>query len=110
MGALPSGTTGRAWQLATGLVTAPRRSRLGATGRRPRPASALQRIAPQRDAVGMRRSTATARLAGRGGPDTEPDTLVGEMDVLDAPLRFVVPLAGPFGALLLLAMAWLSLP
>jgi hypothetical protein len=32
------------------------------------------------------------------------------MDVLDAPLRFVVPLAGPFGALLLLAMAWLSLP
>ena len=30
--------------------------------------------------------------------------------VLDAPLRFVVPLAGPFGALLLLAMAWLSLP
>ena len=34
----------------------------------------------------------------------------GPMGVLDAPLRFVVPLAGPFGALLLLAMAWLSLP
>ena len=38
-------------------------------------------------------------------PDTDADALV-----LDAPLRFVVPLAGPFGALLLLAMAWLSLP
>lgn len=34
----------------------------------------------------------------------------GPAGVLDVPLRFVVPLAGPFGALLLLAMAWLSLP
>jgi len=36
----------------------------------------------------------------------DPDDAV----VLDAPLRFVVPLAGPFGAMLLFAMAWLSLP
>ena len=56
---------------------------------------------------GVRPSTAAARFAGHDASDSE--LLHGDA-VLDAPLRFVVPLAGPFGALLLLAMAWLSLP
>ena len=34
--------------------------------------------------------------------------IASERTVLDAPLQFVWPLAGPFGALLLSAMAWLS--
>ncbi|HET6583314.1 MAG TPA: hypothetical protein VFG69_07700 [Nannocystaceae bacterium] len=59
----------------------------------------------------MRAST----VADRPGPDVLmglDDVYAGESPaaVLDVPLRFVVPLAGPFGALLLLAMAWLSLP
>ncbi len=33
----------------------------------------------------------------------------GREGVLDVPLAFVWPLAGPFGALLLSAMAWLSI-
>jgi hypothetical protein len=53
----------------------------------------------------VRLQSATASSTGQDGSDTDGDVLV-----LDAPLRFVVPLAGPFGALLLLAMAWLSLP
>jgi hypothetical protein len=48
--------------------------------------------------------------AGHPESDGLDDALCGEAGVLDAPLRFVVPLAGPFGAVLLLAMAWLSLP
>jgi hypothetical protein len=36
------------------------------------------------------------------------DGYASEHAVLDLPLVFVWPLAGPFGALLLSAMAWLS--
>jgi hypothetical protein len=53
---------------------------------------------------------ATARPAGLTEPDIHELLGDGPVAVLDAPLLFVMPLAGPFGALLLLAMAWLSLP
>jgi hypothetical protein len=41
-------------------------------------------------------------------PATVPDVLDDGL-VLDDPLAFVWPLAGPFGAVLLSAMAWLSI-
>jgi hypothetical protein len=53
---------------------------------------------------------ASARPAGPTEPDIHELFADGPVAVLDAPLLFVMPLAGPFGALLLLAMAWLSLP
>lgn len=53
---------------------------------------------------------AHARFAGPSDPDMHELLGDGPGPVLDAPLLFVMPLAGPFGALLLLAMAWLSLP
>jgi hypothetical protein len=43
---------------------------------------------------------------------TTPATVSDVLDeglVLDDPLAFVWPLAGPFGAVLLSAMAWLSI-
>lgn len=41
--------------------------------------------------------------------DSEHALYESPAGVLDAPLAFVWPLAGPFGALLLSAMAWLSI-
>jgi hypothetical protein len=74
---------------------------------RTRPESDLQRTTTARDAGVVR---ASARPAGPTEPDIHELFADGPVAVLDAPLLFVMPLAGPFGALLLLAMAWLSLP
>ncbi len=55
----------------------------------------------------MSRFLAMAMSAVSG--DAVSADVVDDGAVLDAPLAFVWPLAGPFGAVLLSAMAWLSI-
>lgn len=47
--------------------------------------------------------------AGRAGGDEHSTMADDEIAILDEPLPFVWPLAGPFGAIVLSAMAWLSI-
>jgi hypothetical protein len=56
----------------------------------------------------MTTATTSSDAAYLGPLDSEGG-YAGEHAVLDVPLVFVWPLAGPFGALLLSAMAWLSI-
>ena len=58
------------------------------------------------------RKFAVHRAMSRALVPTTPATASDVLDdslVLDDPLAFVWPLAGPFGAVLLSAMAWLSI-
>ncbi len=47
--------------------------------------------------------------ARRAAGDVQCTMADDELAILDEPLPFVWPLAGPFGAIVLSAMAWLSI-